>query len=180
MKNLGYALIWIGFLGGAMSTVIHEEGVEWVYLITAVIVGIVGIVLVRQSQRHLAKSEEFVGANIQNIEASLKRIIENIKKLNAQEKASMNPYDARHRIDELFIDDLNIFVESRESISHAYGLQAYADVMSHYAAAERYLNRVWSASADGYINEVNEYLDRAEEQFIESQEILEKAKNLKS
>lgn len=177
MRNLGYALIWIGFLAGAMSTVIQEEGVEWTYLIPSVIVGIVGIVLVRQSQRRLAESDEQVSANIQNIEDSLQRIIENIKKLNAEEKATMNPYDARHRIDELFIDDLNIFVESRESISHAYGLQTYADVMSHYAAAERYLNRVWSASADGYIDEVNQYLDRAEEQFIESQKILENAKN---
>ena len=37
--------------------------------------------------------------------------------------------------------------------------------MSAFAAAERYLNRVWSASADGYRDEVNLYLDRACDQF---------------
>jgi hypothetical protein len=40
--------------------------------------------------------------------------------------------------------------------------------MSHFAAGERYLNRVWSASADGYIDEVNTYLDKAQEQFVEA------------
>ena len=39
---------------------------------------------------------------------------------------------------------------------------------THFAAAERYLNRVWSASADGYIDEVNEYLQKAGDQFAES------------
>ncbi len=50
-----------------------------------------------------------------------------------------------------------------------YGLQAYADIMSSFAAAERYLNRCWSASADGYVDEVHTYLDRAAAQFQESQ-----------
>lgn len=37
--------------------------------------------------------------------------------------------------------------------------------MTHYAGGERYLNRVWSASADGYVNEVKDYLERSLEQF---------------
>jgi len=49
-----------------------------------------------------------------------------------------------------------------------HGLQAYADVMSSFAAGERYLNRVWSASADGYIDEVNAYMEKAQAQFVES------------
>ena len=65
----------------------------------------------------------------------------------------------QHRIDELFPGDLNKFVEARETIPHVYRLQAYADVMSHFAAGERYLNRVWSASADGYVDEVRTYLE---------------------
>jgi len=47
--------------------------------------------------------------------------------------------------------------------------------MSCFAAGERYLNRVWSASADGYVDEVNTYLDKAQSQFVES---LQKVKNL--
>jgi hypothetical protein len=49
--------------------------------------------------------------------------------------------------------------------------------MNSFAAGERYLNRVWSASADGYIDEVNTYIEKAKEQFIES---FEKIKNLKN
>ncbi len=74
----------------------------------------------------------------------------------------------RIRIDELFLEDFAMFVDARESIAHRYGLSAYTDVMSCFAAGERYLNRVWSASADGYIDEVNAYLDRALEQFTDS------------
>jgi len=48
-------------------------------------------------------------------------------------------------------------------------------VMSCFAAGERYLNRVWSASADGYIDEVNAYLVKAQEQFVDS---LDKIKKL--
>ncbi len=82
----------------------------------------------------------------------------------------------RHRVDELFVEDLEMFVDARESIAHRYGLAAYGEVMSCFAAGERYLNRVWSASADGYIDEVNTYLDKAQEQFSESLEKIHRFK----
>jgi len=53
---------------------------------------------------------------------------------------------------------------------------SYADVMSHYAGGERYLNRVWSASADGYVDEVNTYLDRSLEQFRLALDMLTEAR----
>jgi hypothetical protein len=40
--------------------------------------------------------------------------------------------------------------------------------MSNFAAGERYINRVWSASTDGYVDEVRMYLERAREQFREA------------
>ena len=51
---------------------------------------------------------------------------------------------------------------------HVFGMQNYADVMSNFAAGERYINRVWSASTDGYVDEVNLYLDKALSQFREA------------
>ena len=112
-------------------------------------------------------SEEKLNENIRSVETALEKIVENITQLNSQ-KQSINTYDVRHRIDELFIEELDIFVEARQSIAHIYGLSAYGDVMSSFAAGERYLNRVWSASADGYIDEVNAYIEKAREQFAES------------
>ena len=72
------------------------------------------------------------------------------------------------RIDEKLPDHLEAFIESRKTIGHVHGLQAYGHVMNYFAAAERYLNRVWSASADGYIDEITEYMERSEQQFEEA------------
>jgi len=175
MRLLGYLMITAGFLAGALSAVVEVETVRWGYFASSLAVGVMGIVLVRIGRAQLGRAEGKLTANMQTIEASLSRIVENIGKLNAQ-KESINTYDMRHRIDELFAEDLTSFVEARQSIAQVHGLNAYADVMSYFAAGERYLNRVWSASADGYIDEVNTYLDKAQEQFSES---LDKIKNLK-
>ena len=53
-----------------------------------------------------------------------------------------------------------------------FGLQSFADVMNPFAAGERYLNRVWSASTDGYIDEAHTYVTKAREQFELALEIL--------
>ena len=55
---------------------------------------------------------------------------------------------------------------------HLFGLQTYADIMSHFAAGERYINRVWSASADGYDEEADAYLKKAAVQFDEAKQRL--------
>ena len=163
-KALGYLLIVAGFLGGALAAVLETREVPWVGFIVAIIVGVVGVFIVQFATRRSAREEDKLTANIQNIRQSLGRVVENITALD-REKDSINPYDLRHRIDELFPEDLATFVEAREAISHLYGLQSYADVMSIFASGERYLNRVWSASADGYIKECHTYLQKAREQF---------------
>lgn len=175
MKRFGYLMITFGFLTGALVTVLNERIVNWGYFMSAIALGVVGIALVRLSEKRHIQAEGKLASNIQNIESSLSQIVDNMNQLN-REKRSINPYDLRHRIDELFPDHLNTFVEARESISHVYGLQGYADVMSYFAAGERYLNRVWSASADGYIDEVHIYLDKAQLQFHEA---LQKLRQLK-
>jgi len=167
MRTLGFLLVTAGFLAGSLASVLDETQVRWNWFIPAVVVGIVGLVMVRMSQRQQSRAVERLTSNMQAIEESLRRIAENMTRLNA-DKHAIDPYDVRYRIEELFADDLNIFVEARESIAHSYGLAAYADVMNCFAAGERYLNRVWSASADGYIDEINDYLDKAREQFATS------------
>jgi len=176
MKKLGFLIITVGFLAGSLAAVIDEISVQWTYFVAGLLAGAVGIVMVHLGERHESRAEGKLTSNIQSIETSLGRIVENMTRLNA-EKLSINTYDVRHRIDELFIEDLNIFVQARQSIAHTYGLGAYADVMSCFAAGERYLNRVWSASADGYIDEVNAYLEKTQGQFVDS---LEKIRQLKA
>ncbi|MEE9288495.1 MAG: hypothetical protein V3U69_02780 [Bacteroidota bacterium] len=175
MKRAGYAVIIVGFLAGALLSVLQERNVEWAYFVPAVVVGVVGVILVRLAARRHILAEGKLSMSMQNIEDSLSRIVENMSQLNA-EKDSLDPYDVRHLIDEKFSNDLNTFVDARESIGHVHGLLAYGNVMSYFAAGERYLNRVWSASVDGYIDEVRSYLARAEEQFAEALQALRKAK----
>jgi uncharacterized membrane protein YeaQ/YmgE (transglycosylase-associated protein family) len=164
MKTIGLLVITVGFLAGALVSVIDSSEVRWGYLVASLGLGIVGVVIARAGHHQANVSGVQLTENMQAIESSLGRIVENIMTLNAQ-KHTYNAYDVRHRIDELFLDDLATFVEARESIGHVHSLAAYADVMTDFAAGERYLNRVWSASADGYVDEVKEYLDKASKQF---------------
>ena len=166
-KKLGYLMITLGFLAGALTAVVDKEQIRWDHFALAFILGAAGVAFVRISDRRESRQEGKLTSNMQSVEASLDRIVKNMTGLNA-EKASINTYDVRHRIDELFTDDLNMFVEARQSIAHTHSLSDYADVMTSFAAGERYLNRVWSASVDGYIDEVNTYLDKTQEQFVET------------
>jgi len=167
IKKLGYLMITLGFLAGALTAVVDKKQIRWDHFALAFILGAAGVAFVRISDRRESRQEGKLTSNMQSVEASLDRIVKNMTGLNA-EKASINTYDVRHRIDELFTDDLNTFVEARQSIAHTHSLNAYADVMTSFAAGERYLNRVWSASVDGYIDEVNTYLDKAQAQFVET------------
>ena len=176
MKSIGFILVTVGFIAAALAAVVDEDVVRWMWYIPALGVGIAGIVFIKMEHAVQNKTEHQVAARIETVDSSLERIAANIDKLNA-EKHSINTYDMRYRIDELFVDDIDLFVDARESIAHRYGLAAYGEVMSMFAAGERYLNRVWSASADGYIDEVNAYLEKACGQFSES---LNKIRQLKT
>ena len=171
MKTIGFILIMVGFLGGSLAASANKDVVYWDYFGAGLMVGVMGVVLVRLAHRSHLRGAEHLATSMQIVDASLQRIVENITRLNA-DKQSIDTYDMRHRIDELFPKDLSDFVDARQSIAHVHGLAAYAEVMSDFAAGERYLNRVWSASADGYIDEVNEYLEKAKDQFARSHGVI--------
>lgn len=171
MKSLGYMLITFGFLMGSYFSVLDTEDVQWAMAGTGLAIGVLGVVLVRVATRSQSSAADALRTNIGKLEQSLARIVERIEILD-DEKESINVYDVHHRIDHDFMEDLDIFVENRESIGHAYGLQSYADVMTHFATAERYLNRCWSASSDGYVDEVHRYISRSKDQFIQALDLL--------
>ena len=167
MKVVGFLMVTAGFIAAALAAVIDEDAVQWLWYVPALAVGAAGVAAIRIDDARHSRTEHHVAANIETVVSSLERVAANIKRLDA-DKQSVDTYDMRFRIDELFAEDLESFVAARESIAHRHGLAAYGEVMTCFAAGELYLNRVWSASADGYIDEVNEYLDRAREQFAAS------------
>jgi len=170
-KKIGYTMVGLSFLGCAFITSLDTNLVNWQIFLPSLVAGILGVIIVNKALKREALSEGVLTVNLSNIESSINRIVNNLVKLNG-EKSSIPPYEIRFEIDKKFREDLSLFAESRRSLGHRYGLQPYAEVMSSFAAGERYINRVWSASADCYVDEVMLYLDKAQDQFIEARDLL--------
>ena len=173
MKGFGYLLISAGFLAGSLIAVQTQANqIDWRWFAPALMVGVAGVVMARLGDKIESRDAETLSDNVDLLTGSIDRIVEKITRL-CGEKEQMHPHDVHGRIDELFPADLSTFVDVRTSIAHVYGLPAYADVMNEFAAGERYLNRVWSASVDCYIDDVHEYLSRAQHQFEEARRKLQ-------
>ena len=170
-KQIGYTMVGLSFLGCAFIAALDTNLINWQVFLPTLVAGILGVVIVNKALKREAHSEGVLTINLSNIESSINRIVDNLVKLNGQ-KTAIPPYEIRFEIDKKFREDLNLFADSRRSLGHRYGLQPYAEVMSSFAAGERYLNRVWSASADSYVDEVILYLDKAQDQFIDARDIL--------
>ncbi|NIM01499.1 MAG: hypothetical protein GTN89_11730 [Acidobacteria bacterium] len=174
MRAIGFFLMTAGFLAGTLvAAQTAENTVEWSYFIPAVVVAIIGIVLSRLGAQREAEATAAEGAGMQALREAIDRVVTNIRQLD-QEGETLDPYAVHGRIDELFVEDLNLFADNRQQIATTYGLQPYAEVMNDFAAGERYLNRVWSASVDGYIDEIRAYLSKARTQFEQTRSSLER------
>jgi hypothetical protein len=137
------------------------------------VVAVVGVVILRVASRKRKSAVDKVTAEVRTVEECLARLAHGVGDLERARDA-VDVYDLSREIDQRFSGDLQRFVDARESIAVAYGLSAYAGVMSHFAAGERYLNRVWSCSVDGYIDEAHKYLGHARDQFVEGHNRLKK------
>ena len=144
--------------------------VNWTWFVPVLAVGLVALYIYRKAHHVEAKASHRLSGNLQILETSLANILGNLEALNADSE-NLPVYEARFEIDRLLREDLNHFANARESMKHVFGLQNYADVMSAFAAGERYINRVWSASTDGYVEEVRSYLERATQQFREARSL---------
>ncbi len=172
MKNLGYLLLTAGFLGGAYFAVLDAESVPTGTFLALFAVGVVGVIMARVAGHQESRDADVVSANIGAIGTSLERLVDKARAFD-RDKETIDVYELRHHIDREFPDDLDTFAQARESIAHSYGLQTYADVMNPFAAGERYLNRVWSTSTDGYIDEAHTYVTKSREQFEEALEVFQ-------
>lgn len=53
------------------------------------------------------------------------------------------------------------FIDARPLLVNRMGLGGYSELMDHFAAAERQINRAWSAAADGVYDEARACIDSA-------------------
>jgi hypothetical protein len=173
MKNLGYFLVVAGFLGGAFATSLDVQNVDWTLFGVTAAAGIIGLIIYKRQVGAMARSESVLETNRVELRESIANVVEDLRSINEGELT--RGAVLRDRIDLKLREDLRRFADARESMVHLFGLQTYADIMSNFAAGERYINRVWSASADGYDEEADTYLKKAAEQFDEAKKQLLKA-----
>lgn len=169
MKTFALILIVVSFLVGAFLSSLDPQTVNWAFMAPTLGVGLAGLWLHRKAAHGEIHTGQRLVGSIQLLGSSLDNIRRNLDAICARGD-ELPVYEARFEIDRLFREDLTCFADARESMIHVFGMQNYADVMSNFAAGERYINRVWSASTDGYVDEVRSYLERARAQFSEAQQ----------
>ena len=164
MKRIGFALLIGGFLFAAYATALDVTSTQWSWFVPGIMVAAAGVWLVKRASRGEAKSASVLSANKAQLARALQNIVKTLDEMTtAGDSIALDRL--RAEIDERLREDLRRFADARESLVHLFGLQTYADLMSSFAAGERYINRVWSASADGYDAEARQYLTRAKTQF---------------
>ena len=178
MKNIGFVLLAAGFLAGAYATALDVQNVNWTLFVGAAVIAIAGLVISKTQASAHARSEEVLEVNRGELRESLQNVVRDLGEIIGDRTAQGSVL--RDRIDLKLRDDLRRFADARGSMVHLFGLQTYADIMSSFAAGERYINRVWSASADGYDEEAATYLHKAAEQFADAQRQLQEAAQAKA
>lgn len=166
MKNTAYLLITGGFLLGAYATALDIQIVNWTMFGVAAFAAMAGVIIAKRQDSARAKSDSVLENNRSELIESIENIIRDLAEMT--NGPGISGQALRDRIDEKLRPDLRRFADARQSMAHLFGLQVYADIMSEFAAGERYINRVWSASTDGYEDEVRMYLTRARNQFTEA------------
>ena len=122
MKGIGYILLTVGFLAGSYYAVALRTGVPLAPFLVALVMGAVGVGLVRAARRQEATSEDRIRANLAALDRSLGSVVDKARALEA-DKEQIDVYELRHVIDREFPDDLDTFVQARYSLVHSFGLQ---------------------------------------------------------
>lgn len=167
MKNFGYVLLTTGFLMAAYATALDVDNVRWELFTVAAAAAALGVVILKRHAGTRARSQEILELNRTELRESIENVVRDLREVPTGTRLAGAAL--RHWIDDQLRPDLRRFADARASMVHLFGLQTYADIMSNFAAGERYINRVWSATADGYDGEAQRYLEKARMQFQDAQ-----------
>ena len=171
-KSLGLAALVMSFFGACLSAMLDPSRVYWLPYGFFLAVGTLGVALIRLESERSGADEEVLAGQLCDLDVSHDEIVSILSDLAARQAQEEPPpggaisvYALPEAIDESLRDPITNFVNAREAIARVHGTQSYADVMGEFAAGERYVNRVWSAAAEGYVDEASEYLRRSLNQF---------------
>lgn len=173
MKQLGFGVFVIGIiiavLGG--TKVPTEQGgwptTWWVFCIGAA-VAVVGLI-VWHKQTRAAAQEEIERSSGEGLDP--KSILLGIRNpLNefADRIEGMSAEQITATVDDLLTNHVLPFAQIRQQLVDTMGMEKGAEVLVTVAFAERLLNRVWSAAADGHLPEARKCFPEAYDAFNEA------------
>ena len=175
MKLFGGIILTAGFLAGAYFSVSEVASVQWTYYGVCAGVMVLGMLLLQAARRaELEQAGDKHASDIAVLQQSLASLTERVRGFEARD-GDDDQLEVYTRIDDELMEDINAFVDARESMIPKLGMQRYADIMSPFANAERLINRAWSASADGYVDEVRLCLRSAREELEKAGALLQGA-----
>lgn len=167
MAILGQILLWIGFLGGSLACVFQLEKeddkwstIPWGMYAAGAVIGIVGVVLIRKDRASKSAASADSESDFETVRDSLGRVAEKMSGL-CEKLDKMTCEDVLTYIDEQCVPPCAEFADGRQVLVNRFGTAVFAAVMTEFASGERYMNRAWSASADGYVDEVEKSLEYA-------------------
>ncbi|MBM3999372.1 MAG: hypothetical protein FJ297_07520 [Planctomycetes bacterium] len=171
MRVFGQILLWIGFFVAAFAAVAREENrdnkwasIPWPVYAGGLAVGIAGVAVLRSSRASRAAGSAADDGRWESIQSGSADLVRRMAVLFAARHA-IDVYEVRTFIDDELAEPLARFANARQAIADRFGLADYARLMTEFASGERAVNRAWSASADGYIDEVWMSLGTARERF---------------
>jgi len=185
MRSIGQLLLWCGFLGGAFCAVLRleppDEGpgvsdwatIPWPWYLVSVCVGVAGVVMLRIVRQRDKQDDGKTEFEYSTVQTSLETVSAVVARLCAY--STIDPRAILAAIDDECVEPLAEFANARQALVKRFGMNTYADVMTEFASAERFLNRAWSAAADGYVDEVRSSLNRANVHLCSTRHILEAA-----
>jgi uncharacterized membrane-anchored protein YhcB (DUF1043 family) len=183
MRMVGHVLLWLGFLSASFWSVSRLEVSEakwstipWHWYALSMLVGIAGAVLLQIARRQTRTDESRTLAEFSVLQKSLQQLNDVVSQLAAAE--SRRPAEVLRVIDQQCTKPFHEFAEARMALVRRFGLQKYAEIMTQFASAERYVNRSWSAAADGYVDEVDASIRRAAQHLQETQRLLNLAESV--
>ncbi|MEM8681197.1 MAG: hypothetical protein AAGF97_17760 [Planctomycetota bacterium] len=167
LAYLGHTLLWIGFLAASCVTVWRLEvpnapwqSIPWIPYVIAIAVGFVGAFLLRSTAAEAQQEDTRVSGEYATVRNSLDQLLSGIAELRGGIQDE-DPQGIVDYIDDCLAEPFAEFADARNALIQRFGLHGFADVMTQFASGERFVNRAWSAAADGYIDEARASLERA-------------------
>lgn len=180
MTIIGQLLLWVGFLGAALASVCQIESedvhpwqtIPWNWYAVSMAIGVAGVVVLRVSSKAAAQHAGRVEGEFEILVTSLATLQKNVADLSRQQETT-ELHETVSFIDRHCAEPFSDFADSRNALVQRFGLQGFAEIMTQFSSAERFVNRAWSAAADGYPNETKSSLEIAESHLKRASQLMD-------